>query len=107
MMPEFVLIQWTTDNLEEARGISKSLLEKKLIACASIIPLTESLYIWENQIESSQEIKIVMKTRFEHYPKVESFIKKMHSYELPEILATPILEGSKEYLNYMTDVTNV
>lgn len=102
---DFIQIQWTADNLDEAREITKDLIESGWIACASIIPLTESLYMWKDEIESTQEIKIVMKTRAEHYKRVEKHILKKHSYEVPEVLAVPIIAGSERYLDWLMKAT--
>jgi len=102
-MEEFIQIQWTAANLDEARTIVEKLLEENFISCASIIPLVESWYVWEGEVVTDQEIKVVMKTMADQYKNVESLINKYHSYEIPEILSFKIDQGNDSYLKWMYD----
>ncbi|MCH9621619.1 MAG: Divalent-cation tolerance protein CutA [Chlamydiia bacterium] len=102
-MDDYIQIQWTAANLDEARDIIEFLLEEKLISCASIIPLVESWYVWENEVVCGQEIKVLMKTLSHHYKSVESLIRKKHSYEIAEILSFSIRDGNDKYLKWMYD----
>ena len=75
----------TCKDEEEAKKISKSLLEKKLVACASIVPKIESAYRWKGKLESSSEALLILKTRKGLKEEVMAEVKKLHSYELPVI----------------------
>ncbi len=101
----YCIINCTTTNEEEAKKIAKHLIEKKLIACATIMPKVNSIYVWNNQLNEDTESLMIMKTKTELYSKTEEEIKKLHSYEVPEIICIPILTGSKEYLNWIEEET--
>ena len=101
----YCIIQSTTANEEEAKKIARHLVEKKLIACCSIIPTVTSIYRWKDEITEDNEVLMIMKTKAELYSKVEKEIKKLHSYEVHEIICIPINAGSKEYLNWIDEQT--
>ncbi len=101
----YCIIQSTTASEEEAKTIAKQLVEKKLIACCSIIPKITSIYTWQGKINEDNEALMIMKTKAELYSKVEKEIKKLHSYEVPEIICIPINSGSKKYLNWIDEQT--
>jgi periplasmic divalent cation tolerance protein len=96
------LIYITTKNKPEAKKISKHLLNKKLIACANIHPV-ESMYWWKGKIEEDKEIVIIAKTTEQNFKKVETEIKKLHSYDIPCILRIPT-ESNKEYQDWVDKV---
>ena len=73
----------TCANAREAREIAKTLLKKRLVACANIIPKIESHYLWKGKLEKGKEALLILKTRKELREKVEEEIRKLHSYELP------------------------
>ena len=89
----------TCKDEDEARKISKALLKKKLIACANFFPI-KSMYWWKNKIQDESEYALLVKTRDENYDKVESEVRKLHSYDLPCIVKWN-LEGSKPYLDWI------
>lgn len=96
-------VQWTTGNLDEARRICRFLVEKRYVACAQIIPWIESIYMWDNKLETTQESKISMKTTQELFPRVKEYILANHSYEVPEIIILPIEGGHEEYLAWVEE----
>jgi periplasmic divalent cation tolerance protein len=100
-MKSYIQISTTTETKEEAQKIARYLVEQKLAACVQITGPIESIYHWKGKVENSQEWLCLIKTRAELFEKVESSIKKLHSYETPEIVAVPIVKGSKEYLNWL------
>ncbi len=101
----YVQISWTCGNLDEARQISRLLVEKRLVACANIIPWVESVFLWNGQVDTAQESKVIFKTRRSLFELVKEVILKNAKYELPEILMTPILDGNKEYLDWVEEST--
>ena len=98
--PIIVLVSFP--NREIALEIAKQLIEKRLIACAQFSAI-ESLYRWQNQLENSQEVMMHAKSIYTYWPVIQSTVKEMHSYEVPEIIATPILEIDSSYLQWMLE----
>lgn len=101
-MDQYILVLWTAGNLDEARNIIRVLLEKKLIACASIFPLVESWYVWDGTLVNAQELKVFTKTTLANYLAVESVIQSLHSYEVPEIVSLRIEDGNESYLKWVS-----
>ncbi|MEM3754401.1 MAG: divalent-cation tolerance protein CutA [Candidatus Bathyarchaeia archaeon] len=99
-LSSYCIILSTCKDFKEAKKISLELLKKKLVACVNTIPI-HSFYFWEDNIEKSKEQLLIIKTTWKLRHKVEKFIKKIHSYEIPEILTLKIGFGSKEYLNWV------
>jgi len=96
----------TTFPKGKAKEIVKQLLEKRLIACANILQ-TNSIYWWSDKIEESEEELVIMKTRDELYDKLEYELKKLHPYEIPEIVALEVKEGNAEYLRWVDRETKI
>jgi len=102
-MPESVQVLTTVEKREEAETIARSLVEKRLAACVQIIGPITSTYRWKGEIETAEEWQCLVKTRRELYPQVERAIRRLHSYEVPEIIATPIVAGSADYLEWLDE----
>jgi periplasmic divalent cation tolerance protein len=98
---EYVIVMVTTANMNEAEIIAHRLLQERLIACANIIGSVCSLFPWSGKIERAEECLMLMKSRKDLFEKVEEIVKSLHSYEVPEILILPIVEGSKAYLDWL------
>ncbi|HRQ04676.1 MAG TPA: divalent-cation tolerance protein CutA [Nitrosomonas halophila] len=90
-----------------AKALAEKLLNDRLAACVNIMPAYTSFYRWQGQIETADEIPLMIKTAARHYDAVEQAIKSLHPYELPEILAVPIGNGLPSYLQWVIDETNV
>lgn len=101
----YCIINCTTATKQDAIDIAKVLVEHKLIACCSIIPAITSVYKWDNKLCCDEECLMVIKTKTELFPKVETEIKKLHKYETPEIICLPITAGSNEYLTWLNEQT--
>ena len=99
-----VLILWTSKDRDEARRISTALLEKRLIACASMAPV-ESIFRWEGKIEESQECKVFLKTTGGRFEEIKQFILNACSYEVPEILQVSVEQGNPSYLSWVQKET--
>jgi len=99
----FVQVTTTTETKEQAEAIARHLVETNLAACVQITGPIESIYRWKGKMENAREWLCLIKTREDLFPEVEAAIKKMHSYETPEIIAVPIVQGSKEYLAWLAD----
>lgn len=100
-MRDFIEIQWTSGSIDEARKVSRYLVQERLVACAQIVPWVESVYMWNNQLETSQESKIVLKTRLEHFETVKQVIVDHCKYEVPEVTYHSIEGGNQEYLEWI------
>jgi periplasmic divalent cation tolerance protein len=100
----FIVVLVTTASKAEAEKISQTLLEEKLIACANIINPVSSVFFWSGKIDKAEECLVVMKSRLDLFGKLEERLRGLHSYEVPEVLALPIVEGSKAYLGWMNAV---
>ena len=100
-----ILILTQLPDRASALSLARSLVETRLAACVSIGATVESLYHWHGQIETAQEIPVVVKTRAERYSDVETAIRAQHPYELPEILAVPVVDGLARYVDWIADET--
>ena len=92
-------------NLNSAERISEALLKEKLVACANIILGIKSKYWWKGKIEKRPEAFAILKIKTKSYKNVETLIKKLHPYEVPEILLIKVSKGNKNYLNWISSVT--
>ena len=101
----YIVVLVTASSKEEARKISRGLLEEKLAACVNILPGLESHFWWQGKIDSAKEALLVIKTKKELFNKLVRKVKSLHSYTVPEIIALPIISGNKEYLNWINDST--
>lgn len=104
-MADFIEVHWTSGSIDEARKISRYLVQERLVACAQIVPWIESIYMWNNQLETTQESKIVMKTRAEHYEKIKKVITENCGYQVPEISFIKLDGGNEEYLHWVQEST--
>lgn len=101
MKGEHILVIVTTANKTEAEKIARALLNERLIACANIIGPAHSLYWWQGKIESAEEHITLMKTRKNLFNKLSEKVKTLHSYQIPEIIAIPIIEGFEPYMKWV------
>ncbi|HBR14868.1 MAG TPA: cytochrome C biogenesis protein CcdA [Candidatus Omnitrophica bacterium] len=100
-----IVVLMTAKDAGEAEKIVTQLVEAKLIACANIIRGVQSIFWWEGKMDKADEVLVVLKTRKTLFKKVEKMIKSLHSYTVPEIIALPVIEGSKDYLNWIKNST--
>ena len=95
----------TASSIEEADLISNSLLEKKFIACSNIINDMKSTFWWNGNIQKENEVMIIAKSTKALLDNIIAEVKSLHSYDVPEILAIPILGGNPDYLNWIIEET--
>jgi periplasmic divalent cation tolerance protein len=103
MPAEFIIIFITAPSKKEARRIISVLINKKLIACGNILEGVDSNFIWKGKLDKARELLIILKTRRNLFKRIVSEVEKVHSYEVPEIIAMPIIDGSKEYLKWINE----
>ena len=104
-MKTYIQITTTTETKEQAQTIAQNLVEAKLAACVQINGPITSIYRWKGKLQHTQEWLCLIKTQDDLYNKVEAAIKSQHPYETPEIIAVPIVKGSKEYLQWISEET--
>jgi periplasmic divalent cation tolerance protein len=95
------IVLTTAGSEEEARKIAHSLVEQRLAACVNIVPRIESVYRWQDKVESSQEWLLLIKTAADPFLAVREAIQQLHSYELPECISISIDDGSAAYLQWI------
>jgi periplasmic divalent cation tolerance protein len=95
------LVLTTCGSLEEARSIAQTLVERQLAACVNIVPQIESVYRWHDEVETSTEWLLVIKTTAEAFDRLRETLIELHSYELPECIAIALEDGSAAYLDWI------
>jgi len=104
MDQNYIIVLVTTANKSEAETISEALIKEKIIACANIISTVTSFFNWQGKVDKCEECLVVMKSRRDLFAKLAERVKELHSYEVPEVLAFPIVDGSKPYLAWLGSV---
>jgi len=102
---EFIVIYCTVPNKNEGKEIAKALVEHHLVACVNIIDKIESIFSWDGEIMEEKEAMLMIKTKREHFDSVNRIIQKVHSYNVPEVIALPILEADDTYLKWIAHET--
>lgn len=102
---DYIFVQVTAGSEEEAWRIAEHLVERKLVACAQMLPI-RSCYTWQGEVTRDNEQLLFLKTRRDAYQALEAAVRALHSYEVPEILVTPILAGLPAYLRWMDEVVD-
>ncbi len=100
-MAELIQIITTTDSDTDANAIAQALLESKLAACVSITSPIKSMYLWNGKPEESMEWQCIIKTRADLFDQVAELIRSKHSYDIPEIVAIPVVAVNQEYLDWI------
>ena len=101
-MTDKIVVLVTAGSLKEARRIARRLVEARLAACVNLSPV-ESIYRWQGKVETGRERLLIIKTSRELFPKLQDEIVKLHSYSTPEIICLPIVDGSPQYLNWLSE----
>ena len=100
-MTEIIQVTTTTESKDDANRIATTLVDRRLAACAHVSGPIESVYWWQDKVERAQEWVCSVKTRHELYPLVEDSIRQLHPYEVPQIVAASVIEGSAAYLQWL------
>lgn len=98
-----IVIFISAANKQEAEHIAKQLLKNKLAACVNIVPKIESFFWWEGKIDHDEESLLIIKSKKVKLNKIIKLVKSLHSYQVPEIIALPIIGGYKPYLRWLDD----
>lgn len=102
---DFIVIYCTVPNKKEGRDIAKALIEKNLAACINIIDKIDSIFSWDGEMMEEKEAMMIIKTRKELFGKISHRIQEMHSYNVPEVIAMPIVGADETYLKWIAHET--
>ena len=103
MKESILLVYCTVSNQDEAKRIAHRLVKKKLAACCNILSTVDSIYRWKGDIEETEESLMLLKTTVKKYDQLEKEIKMIHSYAVPEIIATKLEMGSSAYIDWIIE----
>ncbi|HVX66355.1 MAG TPA: divalent-cation tolerance protein CutA [Bryobacteraceae bacterium] len=92
----------TCGSAEEAGRIARGLVESRAAACVNIVPGLESVYRWKGNVEEAREWLLVIKTTRDRFELVRNRLRELHSYELPELVALPVVDGLEPYLDWIS-----
>jgi len=95
------IVLTTASSGDEARNLGRTMVEERLAACATLIPTVESIYRWEDKVETARETLLVIKTDASQVAALKSRLLALHSYDTPEFLVLPVESGSEGYLAWM------
>lgn len=104
-MGDAIVVMTTFDRAEAAQEMANRLIERRLAACVQVIGPVLSTYRWEGKLENAREWLALIKTRAEHWPKIEQYMRERHGYETPEILAVPVAAVSEKYMGWLMSQT--
>jgi len=97
----YIALFITAASVEEARRISSVLLEQRKVACVNIVPRVSSVFWWQGKLDSAQESLLIIKTKASLLNEVVRLVKEVHSYDVPEVIALPIVGGNQDYLEWI------
>ncbi len=100
-MTDKVVVLVNCSNSDEAERIGKRLVEKRLAACVNLVPGVRSWYWWEGKVAQDNEVMVVIKTSRSRFADLEKEVVRLHSYAVPEVIALQVVDGSRNYLNWI------
>ena len=107
MPNKFIVIFITAPSKKEAERIVLTLIKKKLASCGNILGGVNSIFVWKSKREKAKEVLLIIKTRKNLFNKIVREVERLHSYEVPEIIALPIIDGNKKYLAWIDEVVKI
>ena len=102
---EFVVVLVTVGSAEEAERIGRTLVDEGLAACVNVAGPIRSIYRWQGAVEEAAEHLMVVKARAADVPALDARVRALHSYDVPEVVALPIVAGSAPYFAWLGDAT--
>jgi len=102
-----VVVYTNLPDRDAAMRIAQALIEERLAACVNVLPECMSVYRWKDAVETAREVPLMIKTRQALYGEVEAAIRRLHPYELPEVVAVPVVRGLPEYLEWVAAETTL
>ncbi len=102
-MAEEIVVLITASSNDEAAKIAKALVDEHLIACANIVPGVRSFFFWDGKTQDERETLLICKSMLSRMDDIITRVKALHSYTVPEIIALPVIAGSKDYLDWVKE----
>lgn len=102
---EALVVYITAPDEEMGAKLARTLVEERLAGCVNIIKPVRSIYRWQENIEDDTEVLMIVKTQKKLFASLNSRVKELHSYTVPEVIAVPVVDGSEEYLKWLEEVT--
>jgi len=106
-MDEVVVVLTNLPDRAAALKLAQELVARRLAACVNVLADCTSVYRWKGSVENAAEVPVLIKTRAALYAEVEAAIGKLHPYELPEIIAVPVVRGFDDYLEWVAGETTI
>jgi periplasmic divalent cation tolerance protein len=100
-MTDKIVVLSTCESKGQASKLAQHLVKKRLAACVNVFPGLESTYRWKDKIETAKEWLLVIKTRRDLFSALRTEIEQLHTYEVPEVIALPVVDGAERYLTWM------
>ena len=100
-----LLVLTNLPDVASAETLARALIESRAAACVNVLAACRSIYRWRGEVETADEIPLLIKTTTVNYPRVEELVRAMHPYELPELIAIPITHGLPPYLDWLATET--
>jgi periplasmic divalent cation tolerance protein len=100
-MTDKIVVLSTCATEADAERLARALVEGRLAACVNVVPGVRSFYHWKGETESSAEFLLIVKTSRELFPALQAEMEKLHPYEVPELLALPVVAGAENYLSWL------
>lgn len=101
MVTDKIVVLTTCEAEEHAQSLARHLIEHRLAACVNILPGARSVYRWQDKVEEAAEFLLIVKSRRDLFAKLREAIVQLHSYEIPEVIALPVVDGSDAYLGWL------
>lgn len=105
MIDNVLIVLTNCPDAEVADRLARTLVEQKLAACVNRLPAVDSVYRWQGSIERAVEVPLLIKSTRERLPEIQEVIRALHPYEVPEIVAIPVVAGLPAYLRWVVDET--
>lgn len=101
--PALCIVLTTVSDADLAGRLAREMVENRVAACVNVLAPCRSVYRWEGSVQEDGEIPLIIKTTADRYPALETFLREMHPYQVPEILAIPVADGLPEYLRWAAE----
>ena len=103
MADEVLLVMSTFPDAQPAQRVAQQIVEERLAACANVLPSIKSIYRWQGKVEESEESLVLIKTTVDRFAAMQTTLRRLHPYEVPEIVALPIDRGLPDYLRWVVE----
>jgi periplasmic divalent cation tolerance protein len=102
---EFIVVMTTLPDAGVAKALVRSLVDRRMIACGTVIDPVTSIYRWKGAVEESNEVQVLIKTHRDRFAELETAMRDLHPYDVPELLALPVAEGLNDYMTWVKTET--